>query len=175
MDQPSQIDPGYFLRSFFVQIIHYVMVFLGLLLAMLLIARIGYPEIFELWNLPRESRQPFHDAWENNPEQLFPPGMCWSLTGAGLILGFLAGLSVAFWAPFSGAGHGIFLAIICIVTFLQISLTQQQIPRGLMMGLLIVTPTGIVAGSRRGERIFQRGGPEPADPALPSAGNHTSP
>lgn len=161
MNQPSRIDPGYFLRSFLVLIGHYVAIFFGLLLGMLLIARIGYPEIFELWNLPRDARQPFHDAWENNPEQLFPPGLCWSLVGVGLLLGLLSGLSVAFWAPFAGSGHGIFLAIVCIVTFLQISMTQPQVPKGLMMGLLLVAPSGVVLGSRYGERWFARFRSEP--------------
>lgn len=163
MDQPSRIDPGYFLRSFLVLIVHYVVLFIALLLGMLLIAWIGYPDIYELWNLPRDARQPFHDVWENNPQQLFPAGMCWSLVGAGLLLGLLTGLSVAFWAPFSGAGHGVFLAIVCIVTFLQVSITQSQVPKALMMGLLVAAPCGIVLGSRWGERILTK--PEPDEAA----------
>ena len=161
MEQPSRIDPGYFLRSFIVLITHYVLIFLGLLLGMLLIAWLAYPDIYDLWNLPREDRQPFYDVWENDPGQLFPIGMCWSLAGLGLLLGLVAGLSVSFWSPFSRAGHGIFLAIVCIVTFLQISMTQPELPKGLMMALLVLAPSGIVLGSRWGERWFVRR--EPVD------------
>ena len=157
MEQPSRIDPGFFLRSFLVLIIHYVLIFLGLLLGMLMIAWLAWPDIYDLWNLPREDRQPFHDIWENDPGQLFPIGMCWALAGLGLLLGLLSGLSVSFWSPFAGAGHGVFLAIVCIVTFLQISMTQPELPKGLMMALLLLCPSGIVLGSRLGERwMFRR-------------------
>jgi hypothetical protein len=156
MNQNSPVDPGYFLRSFLVVAGFYVALFVLLLLGMLLIARIGYPEVYRLWSLPADSRQPFFDAWERNPEILFPAGLCWSLLGLGIVISFLIGMQVAWWAPFSGAGHGVFLAIICIVTFLQISMTEQQVPKWLMVALLITSPTGIVFGSRWGEQLFGR-------------------
>ncbi len=47
-----------------------------------------------------------------------------------------------------------FLAIICIVSYLQIALTQENVPKALIMALLITTPVFVVYGSRVGERLM---------------------
>lgn len=154
MNQRTFVDPRYFLFSFIAVVVHYVMLFAGLLFGMILIARIAYPNVFELWNLPPDKRQPFHDAWANTPEILFPVGLCWGLIGLGFVVAIATGISTAWWAPFSKSGHGVFLAVICIVTFLQISITQPELPKWLMMGLLAACPAGIVIGSRFGENWF---------------------
>ncbi len=150
--QGSPVDPGIFLRSFLAVAGNYVALFFGLLMAMLLIAWAGFPEIYRLWTIPPAEQRQFLDVWENNPEFLFPPGMCWGLIGAAVLLSFAAGVLVAWLAPFSRAGHGVFLAVICIVTFLQIAITQPALPKWLATGLMIVSPIGIVLGSRWGER-----------------------
>ncbi len=154
MNNRTFIDPRYFLFSFIAVVVHYVLLFLGLLFVMILIARVAYPGVFELWNLPPDERQPFHDAWANTPEILFPAGLCWGLIGLGFLLAIVLGISTAWWAPFSKSGHGVFLAVICIVSFLQVSITQPELPKWLMMGLLVACPTGIVIGSRYGENWF---------------------
>jgi hypothetical protein len=154
MNQRAMVDPRFFLFSFIAIVVHYAALFAGLLFAMILIARVAYPRVFELWNLPREQRQPFYDAWQNSPQILFPPGLCWGLIGAGFLMALMLGISTAWWAPFSKAGHGLFLAMVCIVSFLQIAMTEPQIPKWLMMGLLVFCSLGIVVGSRYGERWF---------------------
>lgn len=154
MNDRTMIDPRYFLFSFIAVVVHYVLLFVGLLLALYLISRVAYPSVFELWNLPPKERQPFHDAWANTPEILFPVGLCWGLIVSGILISVALGISTAWWAPFSKSGHGVFLAVICIVSFLQISITQPQIPKWLMMGLLAGCSAGIVIGSRYGENWF---------------------
>lgn len=161
MEPTERIDPGFFLRSFLVLAAHYVALFFGLLMAMALIAWLAFPQVHQLWNLPRESRQPFYDAWEANPQILFPGGLVGGLVLSGCLLGLLAGFSTAWWAPFARSGHGVFLAVVCIVTLLQIALTQPQLPRGMMVGLLIGVPCFLVAGARLAERLAGPGGPQP--------------
>ncbi len=157
MRKSSYVDPAHFLRSFFVITFHYVILYLGMLMGMLLIARLRFPEIFELWTPGTEAEKDrFADTWENNPEVFFPVEMCLWLIGLAVILSLFIGFQVAFWAPFSKAGHGIFLAIICIVTWLQISITTYQIPKWLMMALLIVSPLCIVIASNLGDRWFSK-------------------
>jgi hypothetical protein len=150
----SPVDPGVFLRSFLVVAGVYCALFFSLLMAMLGLARLAFPEVYRLWNLPPESREQFRDAWENRGEVFFPAGLCLGLIGAALVLSLVAGLLVARLAPFSRAGHGVFLAILCIVTWLQITLTQPQIPGWLGFGMLLVSPAAIVVAARWGERLW---------------------
>lgn len=140
----SYVDPAHFLRSFIVVASLYVSLFFGLLSGMIFIAYLKFPDIFRLWSLKEEDRDEFWEAWESQPELLFPTELClWLLllaVGLSAAIGFL----VAYLAPFSRLGHGIFLAVISICTYLQISMTQPQIPKWMMLAMLVLSPTVIV-------------------------------
>ncbi len=146
----TPVNPNFFIRSFFVVAFHYVLLFLLLLLGMLGIAWLGFPDIFAVWT----DKQLFQDTWDRDPMSLWPASFCWSLVGFNVVLSFLVGVQVAWWAPVPKAAHGIFLAIICIVSYLQIALTQENVPKALIMALLITTPVFVVYGSRVGERLM---------------------
>jgi hypothetical protein len=166
MNQPrSPVDPAHFLRSFLVIAFHYVMLFFGLLMGMMLIARVRFPDVFRLWTLREEDRDEFWQAWESQPELLFPTELCLWLILLAVLLSVMIGFLVARWAPFSGAGHGIFLAIISICTFLQISMTQPQIPKWMVMSMLILSPTMIVVTSQYTDRWLVRRAGETAGTA----------
>ncbi|MGI9516578.1 MAG: hypothetical protein ACR2NP_06025 [Pirellulaceae bacterium] len=157
MNESRYVDPAHFLRSFFVITFHYVMLYLGVLMGMLFIAWLRFPRVFELWTPKNEQEKDrFTEAWENSPELFFPLEMCLWLVALAVVLSLFIGLQVAFWAPFSKAGHGIFLAIVCIVTWLQISITNDQMPKWLMMALLILSPVCIVIASNVGDRWFTK-------------------
>lgn len=156
MNQSPSVDPSHFLRSFLVVAFHYVVLYAGLLMGMLLIARLRFPKVFQLWALEEIDLDEFRDTWENNPAILFPDELCVWMLVLSIVLSAFIGLQVAFWAPFARAGHGIFLAIICICTYLQISITQPEIPKWMMVGMLILSPTMIVIASSYGDRWFGR-------------------
>lgn len=160
MDQSPRIEPGFFIRSFMIVAGLYVFLFVMLLLAMLGIARLGYPEIFELWTTDQANRAKFEQAWEQTPEVFWPTGLCFWLIAAGASLGLFVGLQAAYWAPIAKAGHGVFLAIICIVSFLQISITQESIPKWFSVALLIVVPTCIVLSAKVGDGWFSQAADE---------------
>ena len=155
-ETPSHVDPAHFLRSFLVVAFYYVMLFFGLLMGMMFIARLRFPDVFRLWTLSEEDRDEFRQAWESQPELLFPTELCVWLVVLAVILSSLIGFLVAWGAPFSKAGHGIFLAIISICTFLQISMTQPQIPKWMLMAMLVLSPSLIVIASNFGERWLSR-------------------
>ena len=161
MNETRHVDPADFLKSFFVVAFHYVILFFGILMGMMIIARLRFPEIFRLWTLEEDKRDEFHDAWENAPELLFPVEMCLWLILIATLMSLFIGLQVAFWAPFSKAGHGIFLAVVCVVTWLQISMTQDQIPKWMLMAMLLLSPASIVLASKIGEGWFTRAVDEP--------------
>ena len=154
MNESQHVDPAHFLRSFFVIAGHYVILFFGLLMGILLITRIRFPSGFHLCTLPEADQDEFYEAWEKTPELLFPAEFCVWMVVLAVLLSIFIGLQVAFWAPFAKSGHGIFLAIICICTYLQISMTQPQIPKSMMVGMLLLSPLMIVVFSRLGERWF---------------------
>lgn len=154
------VDPAHFLRSFFVIAVHYVVLFSGLLLGWLFISMVRFPEVFRLLTLSEKDRDELTEVWEKTPEVLFPTELCLWLIGAGILLSLFIGLQTAFWAPFSKAGHGIFLAIVCLVSFLQISITQEGVPKWMMVALLFVCPACIVIASQMGERWFSKPIPE---------------
>jgi hypothetical protein len=156
MNQTSPVQPGLLVRSFLVVALHWMAIIFGLLMSMLLIAWLAFPEIYRLWTLSEDQSQPFYNTWENNPELLFPAGMCWGLIGANAFLSFVAGLSTGWFAPFAPARHGVFMAILLIVTFLQMALSQPELPKWMMAGFLLVSPTSVVAGSRIASRWRDR-------------------
>lgn len=171
MSEIQPVDPAHFLRSFLVVAGFYVLLFLGLLIGMFLIARWGFPDVIQLWLLDEIA---FEQAWEQTPELFFPTGLCTWMIVLAAGLSIFIGMQVAFWAPFSKSGHGIFLAIICICTYLQISMTQPEIPKWMMMGMLVISPTMIVVASRLcekwfgGPRVEQQHEPEDRDAAEPA-------
>ena len=155
-DGLSFVDPAHFLRSFLVIASSYVTLFFGLLTGMILIAYYRFPAIFRLWSLEEKDRDEFWEAWENQPELLFPNEMCFWLIGLSVVLSMLIGLMVAYCAPFSKLGHGIFLAVISICSFLQISMTQPQIPKWMMLAMLVLSPTTIVITANYVDKWFNR-------------------
>lgn len=155
-DALSHVDPAHFLRSFLVVAFHYVALFFGLLMGMMLIAWLGFPEVFQLWALQGKELEDFQHAWDSKPELLFPTGLCIWMVVLSTVLSILIGATTAYWAPFSRGGHGIFLAIISICTYLQISMTQPQIPKWMMLAMLILSPTMIVLTSNFVDRWMAR-------------------
>ncbi len=150
MNETRYVDPAHFLKSFFVVIFLYVFLFTTLLLSMWGISRIRFPRIFELWG----DQDEFAKVWENQPELLFPTELCLWLIAACALISIFVGLQVAFWAPFSKAGHGVFLSILSIVTFLQMAITEPKFPKWMMMAMLVSSAILIVVASRFGERWF---------------------
>ena len=166
MNSSQHVDPAHFLKSFFVVALHYLILLFSAIMSIPLVAKLGYPDVFRLWSLPENQRHEFWDIWENSPETLFPFGLCVGILIAVTLFSLFIGLQVAFWAPFSKGGHGIFLAILMIVTYLQVSITTPQVPKALAMGLLVFSSGAVVLASQLGERWFSRrdGARHDADP-----------
>lgn len=157
------VDSRHFLFSFLDIAAHYVAFFLGLLLVLYLSLNAGWPEQLQLWTLPEDRRDEFMDAWKNEPERLFPAALNATVVAGGLVLAGCLGFSVARFAPFSPAGHGTFLAVLCVLTFLQIAFSQPQLPKLLVIPLTIASAAGIVSGSRLADRRMVRASEDSTD------------
>ncbi len=155
------VDSRHFLFSFLDIAAHYIAYFLGLLLVLLLAMKVGWPEQLELWTLPEDRRDDFMDIWKNEPERLFPAALNATLVAGGLVLAGCLGFTVATFAPFSPAGHGTFLAVLCVLTLLQIAFSQPQLPRLLVVPLIVACGIGIVCGSRLADRRMARNSDDP--------------
>lgn len=116
-ETPSHVDPAHFLRSFLVVAFYYVMLFFGLLMGMMLIARLRFPDVFRLWTLSEEDRDEFRQAWESQPELLFPTELCVWLVVLAVILSSLIGFLVAWGAPFPKRGMAYFWRSSAFVPF----------------------------------------------------------
>ncbi len=151
------VDPAHFLRSFFVIAVHYVVLFSGLLMSWLFIAMLRFPEVYQLLTPGNENdRDKLQDVLDATPELLFPSELCLWLIGAGVLLSLFVGIQTAFWAPFSKAGHGIFLAMLSLVSFLQLSITQEAMPKWCTVALMLACPACIVVASQLGDRWFSK-------------------
>ena len=149
----SRPDPAFFIRSFVVVALHYVLIFVVLLFSLLAIVWLGFPDAHKLWTSQPET---FRKVWEQTPHLLWPAGMCIALICVNLATSFLIGFQLAWIAPYPKSAHGVFLAVVCVISFLQIGFTQSSVPKWLLPALLLTTPIFIVIGSRMGERVYEK-------------------
>ena len=134
----------FFLSSFLVIAFHYVLLFVSLVTGIGVISYLGFPEIYQLY---AGDAAEFKQVWEKTPEKLWPAGFCIGIGIWGAVSSWLVGFQVGWFAPAAKLGHGVFLGLLCLISFLQLAITQRGIPVGLLLTMLIVYPLLIYAGA----------------------------
>ncbi|NIO42573.1 MAG: hypothetical protein GTO41_21975, partial [Burkholderiales bacterium] len=146
MSEPP-FDSARLINSFLIVVANYVLLVLGTLVIMLLISAICFPEVFAIWTADPNDPENLRHVWDREPARLWPPMLCVSTLVSAVVLSIAAGWSTTWMAPFSKFAHGIFLAMISLVTFLQIAIshnTRDAIPHWFLIGLLVLVPCGVI-------------------------------
>ncbi len=151
-DSGSAMAPGRMVYSFMVvgSAFCLFVTFLALLYVVLLL--LIQPAGFDEW---AKHPDEFNKTIQNSPELIWPDSMSVLLvpivTLAALGLGYL----VALFSQFSQTGHAGILALVCFVTLLQYSISNNVAPRWVFFSLMVTVPIAILIGCQYRVRQIQ--------------------
>ena len=114
------------------------------------VSYLGFPEIHELYTAKDPAK--LLEVLENSPEKLWPIGFCVALGAWGAVSSLLVGFQIAWFAPAAKMGHGIFLSLLCLISFLQVALKPAGVPVAFLLCLMVCYPLLIYAGANVGTR-----------------------
>jgi len=146
MQETGQFTQRLLFKSFLVLVFGFILTFV---LAAVLIGLIGLVMFPETINLIGEDPEVFDAAVRANPGGVMPPAFCWTSLAVFAVVGFGSGYVVAWLAPFARFGHGVFLAVMLFVTFLQVLVSGGEFsPMWLKIALNGFTPIAALFGAK---------------------------
>jgi ABC-type transport system involved in cytochrome c biogenesis permease subunit len=151
------IEPGLLLRSFLTVGSAYVLIGICFFVILTSLGLLFYPQYVAFIELEPEAQQAL---MARNPQEAIPPSMFCIM----VVLNFLCCIGVG-WivgktAPFSHFAHGIFLAVLVFVMFLQIVIADPQAKKWMDIVYMGVLPIGVLIGAKRAAPLNQEPGGE---------------
>jgi len=125
------LPPGMMFRSFLTVASSFVLVWIAYAAILLGIGLNFYPRFAECFEAGHEALQ---QAIANNPEQLIPPSMFWTVLALTSLVCLAVGFYVVKTAPFSHFNHAIFVAALVFIYFLTIAIDMVAFPLALLVG-----------------------------------------
>ena len=146
MDEQNSSAPiAPFFRSFRVVAGGYALSLVGLFGTGLLLLATVYPESFAICTSP--DIEVFKSALENDPRKILPLQFMFIMLAVNALVCFVVGYLVARLAPFKKFVHGVFVAVILFVGFLQwtIGMREDTLQQILML-FMITAPVCVLFG-----------------------------
>ncbi len=139
------IPPGLLFRSFLTVASGYVLIQILFFATIYLLGLLFFPEFIEFFNLDPAAQKELMAA---NPQAAIPLAMFWATVAISFIACAGVGWLVVKTAPFANFAHGIFLAVLLFVMFLQIVISDPQAKKWMDIIYMGALPIGVLTGAR---------------------------
>ncbi|MEM9411895.1 MAG: hypothetical protein AAGA30_12320 [Planctomycetota bacterium] len=143
-DSLSGLPPGFFLKSFMIIAGAYIANAMLLVIGLVVIAKLFFPESFELLQLEQEA---FKQVVTSDPQKVFPPEFLWSLLCFACGVSFLLGFIVSKVAPIGKFTHAIFFAAILFAQYLQMAIGASESIQTMLILFMGLTPIAALLGA----------------------------
>lgn len=145
-DESQRLPPGVLLRSFLIVGGGYCLSLLFFLASMIAIAAALFPGSYEL--LMNEEQRA--SLGEEAVLQILTPGYFWVLWAANVLFNLGLGYAAARIAPFARFPHGLFIALVVLISFLQQSMVQPTDAKWMYVLMMGGFSIAILIGARWG-------------------------
>ena len=146
MSEPS-IPPGLMFRSFLTVASGYVLSQMLFWSIAVVLGMTFFPEFSDWLQLDQTAQK---RMMEENPHEAIPTAMFLSLVVLNAIACWGVGWLVAKTAPFARFQHGIFLAVLLFIMFLQIVIADSPAKKRMDAVYMGVLPIAVVLGAKSG-------------------------
>jgi hypothetical protein len=140
------IPPGLLLRSFLTVASGYVLVWILFISIAYVLGLLFFPEFIQFFNLDVEEQG---ELMATRPQDAIPIAMFWSMVALNFMACLGVGWLVAKTAPFSPFAHGIFLAVLLFVMFLQIVVGDPPAKKWMDIIYMGALPIGVLLGAKQ--------------------------
>jgi hypothetical protein len=146
---PSNNSPGLMFRSFLTVGSGYVLTQIFFFTFAYLLGRLFFSEYIEFLQLGSEAQQ---KMMAENPQAAIPVPMFWAMVGLNAVACWGIGWLTAKTAPFARFQHGVFLAVLLFVMFLQIVVADSEAKKWMDLIYMGVLPITILIGANSASR-----------------------
>jgi len=141
----EQLPPGMMFRSFLTVCSSLVLHGIALVAATFGIGCAFFPKFKETFDAGPEA---LSEAMQNNPGELIPPLMFWSVVGVTVLASLVIGWYVVRTAPFSQFPHAIFAAVLLFLYYLQMAMADPPGKKSMTLVYMIAFPLAILIGAK---------------------------